>query len=135
MTTPGEFWTLWHGTTRQRAEQIVFNGPDPNYREPASNTREDEQFWTVAHDRSPSQSPLGTARDYALRKAQSSGEGNPAIVELQVPDWLVQIVLEDPIGRFNYQSGYVCFELGCGLDELIAEWRNLLVTIRDVTHE
>jgi hypothetical protein len=107
-------------------------GPDPHFREPGANTRPDRAFWTVDTNRVTPGQPLGSPEDYARRKAASSGEGRPAIVEVQVPEWIVRIVLNDPVGHFNALSGAICFELGCGLDELMTEWLNLIVTVRDV---
>ncbi|MFO0851267.1 MAG: hypothetical protein U0871_22330 [Gemmataceae bacterium] len=127
------YYVLQHGTTRRRADLIRAVGPDPDYREPGANTRPDRQFWTVDRDHPSARLPLGDPERYARRKAVSSGEGGPAIVEVEVPDWIVQLVLNDRIGLFHYQSGAVCFEFGCGLDELINEWPNLVVRVRDVT--
>ena len=132
MSTVGRYYTLLHGTTRRRADLIRWNGPDPHFREPGSNTRPDRSFWTVDANCPVARRMCGSPEDYARRKAASSGEGHPAIVEVEVPEWIVQVVLNDPYGRFNYLSGAICFEFGCGLDELMAEWPNLIVTVRDV---
>lgn len=63
----------------------------------------------------------------AQKKAiQFPKEGGPAILEIQVPAWIVDIVGNDPIGAFNAAGGELRFEPECGLDELRAEWPNLI---------
>ena len=49
------------------------------------------------------------------------------ILEVQVPEEFIDLVLADPkgIGRFNYLSGDIRFERGCGLEELKREWNSL----------
>ena len=53
-------------------------------------------------------------------------EGGPAIVEVDVPEAVVDLVLLHPIGGIAFaDSGEIRFEPGMGWDELIREWPNL----------
>src|SRR5579859_6726138 len=105
---PGEPSVLLrHGTTRHRAEAILRDGPDPNYREPGGSDRA-EGFSTAGIQ---SSFPYGKPEEVAAGKAQLfPGEGGPAIVEIEVPESIVQ--------KANLK-GEVRFEAGFGLEELL----------------
>lgn len=118
MATVGEpYVRLRHGTTRKRAEAIVQNGPDPNFQEPGGPLRA-EGFSTA---RAQGSHPFGSPEIAADGKARLfPNEGGPAIIEIDVPDWLVQMA---DLG------GEVRFEPGFGLAELLQAWPSLPKTI------
>jgi hypothetical protein len=104
---------LHHGTTRQRAEAISRNGPDLHYREPG-DLLEAEGFSTARLGLS---CPFGDPEVVARGKARLfPDEGGPVILEIEVPEWIVQLA---DIG------GEVRFEPGFGFEELIAAWPSL----------
>lgn len=109
--TPGEpLVRLRHGTTRQRAEAILRNGPDPNFREPGSL----EKAGGFSTARMSGPYPVGEPETVAALKAQLfPAEGGPAILEVDVPESLAQ---KADVG------GEVRFEPGYGLEELLAIW-------------
>src|SRR5262245_13605007 len=111
---PGEpLVLLRHGTTRRRAETILRDGPDPNYREPGGFDTA-EAFSTA---RIHASSPHGEPDEVAARKARLfPNEGGPAIIEIEVPE---SIVRKADLG------GEVRFEPGFGLEELLAAWPSL----------
>ena len=117
---------LHHGTTLQRARAIELHGPDPNYREPgASDLPSAQGFSTVIGDGRPCST--GTPEVAARNKdALFPGEGGPAILEVSVPAWIMAILYADPIGAGLARSGEIRFEPECGLNELRAEWHNLV---------
>lgn len=105
---------LWHGTTRQRAEAILRNGLDPNFREPGGV--ETAEGFSAAFPEGPF--AVGAPKGYAAKKASLfPSEGGPAILEIEVP--IDMIALADRFG------GDVCFLPNCGLDELLQAWPNL----------
>jgi hypothetical protein len=105
--------TLRHGTTRQRAQAILQNGPDPNYREPGCHQR--AEGFSTARVQGPY--PFGSPEDAANRKARLfPDEGGPAILEIEVRASIVQ---KAELG------GEVRFELGFGLEQLLAAWPSL----------
>lgn len=107
---------LVHGTTRQRAERILANGPDPRYLEP-SGIPVNEGFSTYLK-----QGPfmIETPEKYALGKARLyANEGGPVILELDVPDDIVNKAVE---GLFDVSWGLVQFDVGAGIEELWARW-------------
>lgn len=58
---------------------------------------------------------MGAPVDYALSKAELfQDEGGPAIVEISVP--------EDVVEQALVVEGEVCFSPGMGLEELIQVW-------------
>jgi hypothetical protein len=104
---------LRHGTTRQRAEAILQNGPNPDFVEPGGLDRA-EGFSSA---RIQDSYPYGSPDDVAAGKAQLfPGEGGPAIVEIEVPDSIVQ---KADLG------GEVRFDPGFGLEELLAVWPSI----------
>jgi hypothetical protein len=117
---------LHHGTTLLRAQAIEANGPDPNYREPGTGILPPaEGFSTVLGDGRL----CGTGTpEVAVRNKDAlfTNEGGPAILEVEVPWWIMAILLADPIAAGLARSGEIRFELECGLSELRAEWPNLV---------
>ena len=105
---------LRHGTTRQRAEAIVRDGPNPAFREAgATDTAEGFSTARIAQDAYPQGSPETVATGKALL---FPNEGGPAFVEIEVPESIVReadLVVE------------VRFETGLGLEELLAAWPSL----------
>src|SRR5437899_12205190 len=101
---------LRHGTTRLRAEAILRHGPDPNYKEPGGSDLA-EGFSTT---RVQGSYPYGSPDAIAAGKARLfPNEGGPAIVEIEVPESIVQ--------KADLE-GEVRFERGFGLEELLAAW-------------
>jgi hypothetical protein len=117
---------LLHGTTRQRGERILANGPDPNFQEPHDDQRA-ENFWTCL----PSGPfPLGRPEQYARCKAALfPDEGGAVILAVDVPDEL--IALTDQV-LYPLRLGVVAFEQGRGLEELLAAWPAISKEIRTV---
>src|SRR5437870_3528221 len=104
---------LRHGTTRQRADAILQNGPDPNYQEPGG--LDYAEAFSTARIQGPY--PYGSPETVAAAKAQLfPNEGGPAIIEIEVPESIV---------RKADLSGEVRFEPGFGLEELLATWPSL----------
>src|SRR5579885_2950217 len=101
---------LRHGTTRQRAEAIARDGPDPDYREPGGPDRA-EGFSTA---RIQDSYPQGSPEEVAAGKGRLfPNEGGPAVLEIEVPE---SIVNKAELG------GEVRFDPGFGLEELLAVW-------------
>ena len=68
----------------------------------------------------------GTPEQVARRKdALFPNEGGPAILEVGVPAWIMDIHFADPIARVMARSGEIRFEPESGLNEMRAEWHNL----------
>jgi hypothetical protein len=110
---------LLHGTTRQRAEEILKRGPNPNFTEGGKGPRT-ESFSTCLQS---GPFPLGTPQEYARRKAVLfQNEGGTAIVVMDVPDNIV--ALTDEV-LFPLSQGVVQFDEGAGLEELRAAWPTL----------
>jgi hypothetical protein len=104
---------LRHGTTRQRAEAIALNGPDPAFREPGGS----DTAVGFSTDRAGKFYTYPSPEDYARAKAINfPGEGGPAVVEIDVPEAIVQ--------KADLQVE-VRFEPGFGLEELLASWPSL----------
>lgn len=130
---PARSVVLRHGTTLDRARKIVANGPDPYFREPGSGqTPPDLAFSTSYPDSDGYRNGTGEAGDQAVKKARNfPEEGGPAVLEIAVPEWIVQIVLSDPISRGTALGGEVRFELvdeegtPHGLEELVTAWPDI----------
>lgn len=113
---------LRHGTTRQRATQIVANGLDPDFVEPHGPRA--EYFSTAYAD--PQLRQMGHPEEYArLKAANFPTEGGPVILEIEVPAWVVGVILADDIGGGLALSGEVRFEPGVGLEELLRVWPSI----------
>jgi len=112
--SPGEALVrLRHGTTRRRAEAILRDGPDPNYKEPGSS--EPAEGFSTA--RIQGSYPYGSPDDVAAGKARLfPHEGGPAIVEIEVPE---SIVRKADLG------GEVRFDPGFGIEELLTAWPSI----------
>jgi hypothetical protein len=120
---------LLHGTTRQRAELIIKNGPDELFREPNGSTA--DGFSTC-----PAEGPFdfGSAEDYARGKAANfPNEGGPAIVAFELPDDLVSILVGGVgqliLGKAFHAGTEIRFEAGGGLEQLQAAWPQLTKTV------
>lgn len=116
---------LRHGTTLRRARQMLTDPPDASFVEPGGSqyTRADGFSSVVAG--SPTAS-LGAAEQYAQTKsANFPNEGGPAILEVEVPEWIVDILRNDPIAGMIVASGEVRFEPDLGLTELRQAWPTL----------
>jgi hypothetical protein len=55
----------------------------------------------------------------------SPKEGGPAILEVGVPEWIMEILYADFLSACLARSGEIRFESESGLKELRAEWHNL----------
>jgi hypothetical protein len=120
---------LHHGTTMNRAHLIEKNGPDPLYKEPGTGQLPPaEGFSTVIGDGRPCKT--GTPEQAARRKSSLfPAEGGPAIVEVVVPAWIMAILYADPLASWMAKGGEIRFEPDNGLNELRAEWHNLIKRI------
>lgn len=117
---------LLHGTTWQRAESIMREGPDPGFIEPAGVGRA-EGFSTCIES---GPFPLGRPDDYACLKAKMfAKESGPAILAIEVPDEIIDLATND---FFPRSQGVVQFDDGAGLQELRACWLTLKKEIRSV---
>lgn len=107
---------LLHGTTLQRANSILANGPDPAFQEPGGLAVADGFSCTLQEG----SEPLGSPLKYAIGKSIAfPNEGGPAIVEMDVPDEIVGYA-DAPWLPIRY--GVIQFDYGCGLEELLAVW-------------
>lgn len=52
-------------------------------------------------------------------------EGGPAILEVSVPEWIMQILYADPIAAGLARSNEIRFDSESGLHELRAAWHSL----------
>lgn len=110
---------LLHGTTRARAEQIVAQGPDPDFLEPGSHVRA-EGFSTCLES-----GPFlfGNPEEYACRKAALfPGEGGAVIVKMDVPENIVEKACSQWFPRGH---GLIQFDREQGLEELLLAWPTL----------
>jgi hypothetical protein len=118
---------LLHGTTKQRAQQIMAKDPDPDFIEPGAGRRA-ESFSTYLEF---GPFPLGTAQEYARRKAALfPNENGPVILVVDVPDEVIALAVDEVY--FPLSQGLVQFDEGAGLEELRAQWPTLvkrLVTV------
>jgi hypothetical protein len=123
--SPSGFITLRHGTTRQRAEQLLRGPPDPNYIDPGGDwaSRAGGFSAVVAGQEDEA---IGTPELYARRKAALfPAEGDPVILEIDVPDWVFDPIRSDPFMREIAVGGEVRFEPDYGLKELLQAWPTL----------
>jgi hypothetical protein len=111
---------LLHGTTRQRAQQIMTQGPDPDFVEPGGGPKA-EGFSTCLEG---GPFPLGTPAQYARYKAAGfPNEAGPAIVVIDVPDDIIALAVDE--AYFPLSQGVIQFDQGRGLEELRAVWSAL----------
>lgn len=117
---------LLHGTTQQRALNIMRGGPDPNFIEP-SGVGKAEGF-SVCLEHGPF--PLGRPEDYACCKAKEfPEESGPAVLAVDVPDEIIDLATN---ALFPLSQGFVQFDEGAGLQELRDSWSKLRKEIRSV---
>jgi hypothetical protein len=108
---------LRHGTTRQRAERILQNGPDLRYVEPGGSFDDPAKGFSTA--RIKEEYNLGSPEEYARRKANNfPQEGGPVLLEIEVPESIVR-------KANRAESEEVRFEPGWGLTELLDAWPKL----------
>ena len=70
---------------------------------------------------------FGSPSDYACGKASAFPmEGGPAILEVDVPD---DIISAADNGWFPRTQGIVQFDIGAGIEELLAAWATLAKNI------
>lgn len=108
---------LLHGTTKRHAEQIVAQGPNPDFIEPGGGQMA-EGFSTYLET---GPFPVGTPEEYARRK--SSGflnEGGLVILKIEVPDAIIALATDDVY--FPLSQGLVQFDVDAGLEELRKVW-------------
>lgn len=117
---------LLHGTTRKRAERILQHGPNPRYQEPGGQPS-DEGF-SLYLEAGPFH--FGTPQDYAHGKANEfPEEGGSVILIVDVPD---DIVAKAVTAWLPLSQGLVQFNIGAGVEELLAAWPTLEKNIEDV---
>lgn len=122
MDPPTPLVVLHHGTTLKRAERIIQVGPDPKYVEPGALFYDPAEGFSMGKPGAPDVG-LKTPEDYARLKATNfPNEGGPVILEVEVPGWIVDIVLSDLFLDAATESGEVRFSPGYGLDELLQAW-------------
>jgi hypothetical protein len=105
---------LHHGTTRQRAEAILRDGPDPDYREPGGLTPADGFSLARPGGRVQHGAPEVVARGKA---ALFTDEGGAVIIEVDVTDAVVR--------KADDYGDEVRFLPGIGLEELLQTWTDL----------
>lgn len=113
MTPTEPLVKLHHGTTKQRAEAILRNGPNPNFKEPGGF--DPAGGFSTARPEGPF--PTGSPEILAHGKAAIfPDEGGPAIIEIEVPESIVAVAdLESEVR----------FIPGFGLEELLTIWADL----------
>jgi hypothetical protein len=115
---------LVHGTTRLRAEAIVRDGPDPFYAE--GGNRASFSYGLSTYDLNAPSFALGRPEDYAKSKAKLfPNEGGPAILEVDVPEEVVQLAMELAPGLFQFDEHF-------GMAELLEHWPLLTKRVRNV---
>jgi hypothetical protein len=109
-----------HGTTKSRAEQIMANGPDPDFVEPGGGQR--AEGFSMCLESGPF--PLGRPEDYARKKAVLfPDEGGPVILAVDIPDAVIALAVDETY--FPLSSGIVQFHEGAGLEALRVAWPEL----------
>jgi hypothetical protein len=104
---------LRHGTTMRRAEAILRNGPNLNFKEPGGPYL--AEGFSAA--RVQTEHPQGMPEEIAAGKARLfPTEGGPAIIELEVPESIVRQA--DLVGEVRFEPGF-------GFEELLAAWPSL----------
>ncbi len=117
---------LLHGTTRQRAEEILLHGPDPDFIEPGGGAK--AEGFSMCLENGPF--PLGHPADYAYAKSrQFPAECGAAIVAVDVPDQIIALAVTP---FFPLTQGLIQFDSGAGLEVLRAAWPGLTKDIRSV---
>jgi hypothetical protein len=110
--------TLRHGTTKRRADAILQYGPDPKFLEPGGT--DPARGFSTYPDGAPVS--VGTPGQYAAGKAALfPNEGGPAILEIEVPEDIVDLAID--------AGGEIRFEPGFGLQELLDAWPQIIKRI------
>lgn len=110
---------LIHGTTRKRAEKIVSEGPNPDFREPLPHSDElagprAESFSTYLEFGPFTLSP---PEEYARHKfSQFPDEGGPVILMVDVPDEIIALAVDEDY--FPLSQGVVQFDKGAGVGRI-----------------
>jgi hypothetical protein len=129
MSQPVPFVILHHGTTLKRAERIVKSGPGPRYVEPCGSFHNPAEAFSTGFPGVPDIG-LKTPEDYARMKAGNfPGEGGAVILEIEVPEWIVDIVRNDWILGPAAKTNEVRFCPGYGLEELLRAWPTLTMRV------
>ncbi len=111
---------LLHGTTRDRAVQILAGGPNSNFCESPGGPR--AAGFSTCLEFGPF--PLGRPEDYARYKALDfPNEGGPVIIRMDVPDEVIGMAVDEVF--FPLSQGAVQFDEGAGLEELQSAWPRL----------
>ncbi len=111
MPLPNDEAIYHHGTTLQRGEAIMRDGPLPDYQERHAIWAP-QGFCVTAKD---GPFPLGSPEDYARTKALNfPNEGGPVMLEMVIPDEIIRLC-ETPTGDLQFDYGY-------GIEELRAAW-------------
>ena len=103
---------LRHGTTEKMAENLLPKGPDPDFVAPGDSSP------TRGISFEPPNSQVSvTAKDYAINRAATHPEeGEPVVVTIIVPRWLVRLA-------HDYSAdGEIRFAPGKGLEQLQKLW-------------
>lgn len=119
---------LRHGTTYDRANRIVATGPMLNYLEPCSvQGGESDGFSTIIAGYLPRPGDPDCKRYAELKAKNFPNEGGPAILEVDVPDSLIQRLFSDPCSYSAYiDSGEIRFEKSAEFTELLEIWPQLV---------
>jgi hypothetical protein len=116
---------IHHGTTARRATAILNSGPDAKYVEPGGSFHDPAGGFSTSEANQPDLGLL-TPEDYARMKAGNfPAEGGPVILEVEVPEWIVDIVRNHPELGLSAATGEIRFEPGAGLEELQQAWPTL----------
>lgn len=110
---------IHHGTTLQRAESIIQNGPDVHFQEPGGLMPAEGFSCTIPGEIEP----LLSAADYAYGKSRLfPDEGGPIIIELDVPEDVIEKAESPWLPR---SGGVIQFDPDNGLEELLDMWNNI----------
>lgn len=117
---------LLHGTTQQRALNIMRDGPNPNFVEPGGIGK--AEGFSACLEQGPF--PLGRPEDYACGKAKKfPEESGPALLAIEVPDEIIDLATNV---LFPRSQGFIQFDEDAGLQELRDAWPTLRKEIRSV---
>jgi hypothetical protein len=106
---------LHHGTTRQRAEAILRDGPDLDFVEPFGHDRAE------GFSAAPAEGPFFQGNPVVVARGKATAfltEGGPCILEFEVPDEVALLAGAPNDVEYRFQPGY-------GYEELMALWPTL----------
>jgi hypothetical protein len=106
---------LHRGTTRQRAEAILRDGPDPDFVEPHGRDRAE------GFSAAPAQGPFMQGDPAVIARGKATAfpeDGGPCILEFEVPDEVALLAGAPHDVEYRFQPGY-------GYEELMALWPTL----------